>query len=559
MIENKPYFKYWPDGVKKYVDYPNITIQEHFVKKAEQNKNRTYLSILGVDYSYQRVDEESSRLAQAFIEKGIKKGDRIGLFMPNIPQYVIAFIGILKAGATVVPISPLYGEMELRKSLKKTQIKGIVLLDILYPDFAEVFEEADFIEMMITTSLGDILSPIKRFLAKLFRKIPKSPKVPNQIALYDLIEDHEPIKQVVTADPKNDIAVIGLTGGTTGVPKAAMLSHENVISNIFMAREWALPIQKEGESKNFLGAVPFFHIIGMTAVMLVTAHFDSTVYLIPDPRKFESILKTIEKNKINIMHGVPTLFKALISHPKFHKYDLSSLEIILSGAAPLSSELGQKLEELSGAIVVEAYGLTETSPIVAASPFQRELRRFGTIGIPFPNTTVKIMDPDKHEELPLGQIGEIAIKGPQVFKGYLEGPNDTKSVLIDDFLYTGDMGYMNEDGFIYLVNRKKDMINASGYKIYPSEIEKLVKEQFQEIDEVAVIGTPHDYRGESAKLIAVLKENARLKINNIKEYLREKVAKYKVPEEYELRKEPLPKTSIGKIDRNSLRKAQVKK
>ncbi len=557
-MNEKPYHKFWPTGVKKVVDYPIVSIHEHFKKLVERNKERTYLSILGVNYSYLRVDEESSRLASALIKKGIEKGDRVGLFMPNVPQFVIAFMGILKAGATVVPISPLYREMELKKALKRTQIKGLILLDILYPDFAEIFENSKHIELIVRTSLGDILPPVKRFLAKLIRKLPKSPKIPESVALYDLINQSEPLTNFVKVNPKEDIAVIGLTGGTTGTPKAAMLSHENIISNLFVAREWALSVQKIGEHKKFLGAVPFFHIIGMTAVMLVTAHFDSTVYLIPDPRKFESILKTIEKNRINYMHGVPTLFKALVTHSEFEKYDLSSLEVILSGAAPLSADLGKKLEDETGAIVVEAYGLTETSPIVAANPFQGDLRRFGTIGIPFPNTEIQIMDPEKHEPLPRGKIGEIAIKGPQVFKGYLERPGKTTDVLVDGYLFTGDMGYMNEDGFIYLVNRKKDMINASGYKIYPSEIEKLVKKQFKEIDEVALIGEPDEYRGETAKLIAVVKANAKLKMHQIMDYLKEKVAKYKVPEKIEIRKEPLPKTAIGKIDRKLLRKPPIK-
>ncbi len=462
-------------------------------------------------------------------------------------------MAILKLGATVVPISPLYGQTELEKALNKTNVKTVIVLDFLYPDFAEVFESAESLQFIIRTSLGDILPGAVKFIAKLLRKLPKSPEIPNAVEFKELIKTPEPLKEVVKVDPVNDIAVIGLTGGTTGLPKAAMLSHENIISNLYMAREWAIPIQPPGESRNFLGAVPFFHIIGMTAVMLVTAHFDSTVYLVPDPRQFESILKIIEKNKIYIMHGVPTLFKAIFTHPKAEKYDLSSLQIILSGAAPLPEDLGLMIERLTGAIVVEAYGLTETSPIVSANHFTQELRRFGSIGVPFVNTDIEIVDSESRKPLPINEIGEIAVTGPQVFKGYLDDPESTAQVLDGNTLYTGDMGYMDKDGFIRIVNRKKDMINASGYKIYPSEIEKLILDNFKDIDEVAVIGKPDEYRGETAKMIAVIKANTAVKVHAITDYLKQKVAKYKVPDEIELTEEPLPKTAIGKIDRKALR------
>ncbi|TFH29345.1 MAG: long-chain fatty acid--CoA ligase, partial [Promethearchaeota archaeon] len=303
------------------------------------------------------------------------------------------------------------------------------------------------------------------------------------------------------------------------------------------------------------GAVPFFHIIGLNAVMLVAMFYDSTVYLFPDPRKYGSILKAIEKYGINYFHGVPTLLKALLKYPDFSKFDVSSLEFVFSGAAPLDPKLGMDFEAKTNALVVEAYGMTETSPMVAANPFERENHQFGSIGLPFPDTEFKIVDPATHEDLPLGEIGEIALKGPQIMQGYLNNPEETANSFWDGYLLTGDLAQIKDDGFVYIVNRKKDMIISSGYKVFPSELEQLAMDNFPEFEEVVVIGSYDEHRGETVKLIAVLKEGAQISKENIIDFFKNRIAVYKIPKIIEFVKN-LPKTSIGKTDRKALQEKE---
>ena len=290
-------------------------------------------------------------------------------------------------------------------------------------------------------------------------------------------------------------------------------------------------------------------------MFLATAQFDSTVYLIPDPRDFESILKTISKEGIKYFHGVPTLFKALMNHPKFTKYDMSSLDIIFSGGAPLPEDLAVEIEQkFPSAIVVEAYGMTELSPMVAANPLERNNRKFGSIGLPIIDTEMKIVDVDSGEDLPQGETGEICVRGPQVMKGYWNKPDETE-LTIDKhgFLHTGDVGFMDQDGFFFIRSRTKDMIICSAYKVFPPELESMIEKFFPQIEELAVIGVPDDYQGEAVKLIVVLKEDQSLSEEKILNTLQNKIAKYKLPKYIEFRTSPLPKTGIGKIDRKLLR------
>lgn len=550
--------KSWPTGIKKTRNYPTFCIHEMFIEIAKKNPDLPFLSILGINYSYKQIDEESSKLATALIDcKGIKQGNKVGLFMPNIPQYVIGFLAILKIGAIIVPISPLLGSEDLKHKLINSKVKTIIALDLLYPTLEEVCPNCESLESIIITSLGDLLSPIKRTLARLLRKLPKSPEVPKSaINFYDLINKSEPIKEIVNCN-QEDIAVIAYTGGTTGKPKGAMLTHKNIVTNVYQLREWAMVTHPEDTHKNFLGAVPFFHIIGLTSVFLCAIAFESTIYLIPNPRDFKLILKTIEKNSINYFHGVPTLFRAIMNLPDFSKYNTKSLDIIFSGGAPLPAELGKRIEkEFNGPLVVEAYGMTELSPAVAANPMEKNKQKFGSIGLPLPDTIIKIVDLDTKQELNQGEVGEICIKGPQVMMGYYNNPKETKFIMDEEeFLHTGDTGYFDNDGYIFIVGRVKDLINISGYKVFPSEIEEIILNQFKELEEVVIIPSPDEYRGETVKLVAVLKEGSTLESSTIVDYLSGKVAKYKVPRKFEFLDE-LPKTSIGKIDRLSLKKKE---
>ncbi|MFX1512963.1 MAG: long-chain fatty acid--CoA ligase [Promethearchaeota archaeon] len=543
----------WPTGVSKTLNYPSITINQQFENLVKKNPELTYVSLLGIEYSYAEVNDMANRLAAALKKLSVQKGDRIGLFMPNIPQYVIGFLAILKTGAIVVPISPVYGSEDLKFQLKDSGVKVIILLDLLYPQLEEASLKDIELVTKITTSIGDLLSPIKRILAKLLRKIPKSPDIPNATNFFRLIEENEPIEETIEFNPEEDIAVLQYTGGTTGRPKGAMLTHRNIVSNMLQLREWGIIIHPEGDHKRFLGAVPFFHVIGMTAVMLSAAQYESTIFLVPNPREIETILKIIDKHKINYFHGVPTLFRAILDHAKFGSYNLNSLDIIFSGGAPLSAELGQRIESNFGkAIVVEAYGLTETSPAVTANPMEAEKRRFGSIGIPLPDTWINIISLENEEVLPPNEIGEIVINGPQVMKGYYKQKEETELIIKEKYLHTGDIGYMDEEGFFFIVNRKKDMINVSGFKVFPSEVEAIILETIPQIEEVAIVAYPDEYRGEIPKAYVVLKENQTLTESEFLTKIESKVAKYKVPRQVEFR-DSLPKTGIGKIDRKILR------
>ncbi|QEE17432.1 AMP-binding protein [Promethearchaeum syntrophicum] len=557
-IEDYLWYQSWPKDIRKHLTYPNKSLHELFTESVKRNSDLPYLSILGIDYSYNQINDMSNRFANALKLKGYGIGDHIAIFMPNLPQFVFVFFGILKIGATVVPISPLLGKKELTKIFKDSKISALVGLDILYPNLEPILSEISGLKDVIFTSLGDLISPVLRIVAKLIRKIPPTPKIKIKYEkLYSLIKNssNHPISTKI--DPKETIAVIGYTGGTTGIPKGAMLTHQNLVSNLHQGREWARIAHPIGIHKRFVGAVPFFHIIGLNAVMLVAMFYDSTIYLFPDPRKFESILQGIEKNKINYFHGVPTLHQAILNHPKFAKYDLSSLEMIFSGAAPLPKELGERLEKETRAMVIEAYGMTETSPMVAANPFEENNHRFGSIGIPFPDTEFKIFNENGDLELDVGKIGEIAIKGPQVMKGYWNNPSETAKTLRNGYIFTGDMGYLDKTGFLYIVDRKKDMIIASGYKIFPSELEQLVIQNFPEFKEAVITGTPDEYRGETVKLIAILRENVSISKERIINFFKENVAVYKIPKIIEFRSE-LPKTALGKVNRRKIRTQEFK-
>lgn len=549
------WYNSWPKNVRKHIEYPNVTLHEHFESIVQKNQENPFLSILGINFTYKDVNDQANRLASALLKMGISKGDKIGIFAPNIPQWAVAFFGILKSGAVVVPISPLLGSEDLKHLILDSNIKLIIALDILYPNLAEVCPDCPVLNNIIFTSLGDLLSPIKRFLAKALRKLPKSPPVPKHALRYQqLLNENEPISESIKCNPENDIAVLAYTGGTTGTPKGAMLTHKNIVSNLLQAREWAIATHPLGIHKKFTGAVPFFHLIGLTTVFLATAQFDSTVYLIPNPREFESILKTIDNKGINYFHGVPTLFKALMNHPKFAKYDMSSLDIIFSGGAPLPIELAEEIEQkFPSAIVVEAYGMTELSPMVSANPLECNNRKFGSIGIPIVDTEMKIVDINTGEDLPQGETGEICVRGLQVMKGYWNKPDETKLTIDENgFLHTGDVGFMDESGFFFIRSRTKDMIIVSAYKVFPPELESEAEKIFPQIEEVAVIGVPDEYQGEAVKLIAVLKEGQTLSEGEIIKTIQNKVAKYKIPKYIEFRSSPLPKTGIGKIDRKLL-------
>ncbi len=348
-------------------------------------------------------------------------------------------------------------------------------------------------------------------------------------------------------DYDSDIALLQYTGGTTGPPKGVMLSHANLISNAQMCNEWLYKCEEGKET--VMGILPFFHVYGMTTVLVLSVMLGNKMVLIPK-FDFDTALKTIDKQKPTLFPGAPTIYIGLLNHPQLHKYDLSSIKACISGSAALPVELQQKFEKVTGGKLVEGYGLTETSPVAIANLLWDGERVKGSIGLPWPDTDACILGPDSSEPLPYGEVGEIAVKGPQVMKGYWNRPEETASTFRDGWLLTGDLGYMNKDGYFFVVDRKKDMIIASGFNIYPREIEEVLYEH-DAIQECVVVGVPDPYRGETVKAYIVFKDGKSATEEELDKYCRENLAAYKVPRKYEFRKE-LPKTAVGKILRRSL-------
>ncbi|RLI30461.1 long-chain fatty acid--CoA ligase [Candidatus Bathyarchaeota archaeon] len=559
MAEKKPWLKFYPEGVPASIDYPKITLPQMLKNTAKKYPNHTAIIFESYKMTYSELSEAVDRFATALHSLGISKGDKVAIFLPNIPQFVIAYYGILTVGGVVTAINPLYKEREVERQLNDSEAKAIVTLDLLYPIVEKVWEKTK-VEHVIVASIKEYLPPVKRVLGTLLKKIPmrKVEPRPGVHFFKELIERYPPEPPEVEINPQEDLAVLQYTGGTTGVPKGAMLTHFNLVSNAVAATYW---LRSEEAKEVHMGILPLFHIYGMTVAMNSPIYGAGTVVLIPrfDPEK---ILSAIEKYKITVFCGVPTLYAMLINFPKVAKYDLSSVKFCISGAAPLPPEVQKRFMELTGAVLVEGYGLTEAAPVTHANPLDPTMKtvKIGTIGIPWPDTDAKIMDAETGEkELPPGEVGELVVKGPQVMKGYWKMPEETKAVLRDGWLYTGDLAVMDEDGYFRIVDRKKDLIKYKGYSVYPRELEDVLYEH-PAVKLCAVVGKPDPVAGEIPKAFIVLKPEYEGKVSEeeIIKWISERVAAYKRIREVEFRKE-LPVSAVGKVLRRVLRDEERRK
>ena len=471
---------------------------------------------------------------------------------------VISYYGILYAGAIVVQTNPLYTERELEYQMKDSGTKAIISLDILYPRISKVMKNTK-LEHIIVTAIKDYLPFPKNIIYPFIQKkqtgiVVNLKHEGNQHLFKQILAEASAEKPPHDFDFENDLAILQYTGGTTGYPKGVMLTHKNLIANATACDAW-LYNAKKGEEK-ILGILPFFHVYGMTTVLILAVMQGYKMILLP---KFdvETALKTIHKQRPTIFPGAPTIYIGLLNHPDLKKYDLSSIQSCLSGSAPLPVEVQQKFEEVTGGKLVEGYGLTESSPVTHANFVWAEKRVKGSVGVPWPDTDSVILSAETGEPAKPREVGEIAVKGPQIMQGYWNRPDDTAATLKDGWLLTGDMGYMDEEGYFYVVDRKKDMIIAGGFNIYPREIEDVLYEH-PAIQEMVVAGVPDSYRGETVKAYIVLKEGANVTEQELDEYARKYLAAYKVPRVYEFRKE-LPKTAVGKILRRTLIDEERKK
>lgn len=549
-MTEKVWLASYPKEVPHSIELPEIPVHKFLTQAFESMPNKVAIHFMGRDLTYKELYESALKFANYLHSLGVEKGDRVAIMLPNCPQAVIAYYGTMYAGGVVVQTNPLYTERELQYQMADSGAKVILVMDILYPRAMKILHETN-IENVIVSGIKDYLPFPKNLVYPFIQKKQYgfSVKVEHSGTnhLFTEIMKMGKLDEIEQEfDFENDLALLQYTGGTTGYPKGVMLTHKNLIANTLMCDAWMYKCKKGEET--ILGILPFFHVYGMTTVLILSVMQQGKMVLLP---KFdaEQALKTIDKQKPTLFPGAPTMYIGLLNHPDLAKYDLSSIKACLSGSAALPLEVQEKFEELTGGRLVEGYGLTETSPVTHANPIW-DHRINGSIGLPWPNTEAVILRSGESEVLPVGEIGEIAVKGPQVMKGYWNRPEETAMTFTDGWFLTGDLGYMDEKGYFYVVDRKKDMIIAGGFNIYPREVEEVLYEH-EAIQECVVAGIPDPYRGETVKAYIVLKEGKSVTDKELNEYCRKNLAAYKVPRLYEFRQE-LPKTAVGKILRRTL-------
>lgn len=505
----------------------------------------------GHQLTYSQLNNQVEKLTTALTSLGIKKGDRVAVMLPNCPQFVIAYYAILRLGAVVVQTNPLYTERELEHQLKDAGAQTIITLEQLFPRIHNV-KRLTPITNTIITGIQEYMPLWMRLLYPLKARkegsVVQIPSVPGIYQWNKLLSSTTISLPQVDIQP-SDLAVLQYTGGTTGLAKGVMLTHSNCLSNIFQLKNWLKELQDGSEA--ILCVVPFFHVYGMTVGMNLGLSLKSKLLMIPR-FDIDQMMEVIHKQRPTLFPGAPTLYIAVNNHPKAKQYDLTSIKACISGSAPLPLEVQEKFEQLTGARLVEGYGLSEASPVTHCNPIHGK-RKIGTIGVPIPSTECRVLDLETHEPLPIGSIGELSVKGPQVMQGYWNRPEETSSVLKDGWLLTGDVGLMDEDGFVRIIDRIKDVIIAGGYNIYPREVEEVLYEH-PKVQEAVVVGIPDTYRGESVKAFIVPKAGELLEENEMDHYCRERLAVYKVPRQYEFCSE-LPKSASGKILRRVLQES----
>ena len=543
------WLRHYPEGVDWNAEIPEKPLFALLDEAVSRFGDRPALDFLDRKYSYRELGGLVERAARGFQELGVGRGVKAGLFLPNCPQFVIAFYGILKAGGTVVNYSPLYAEQELLDQIEDSHTDLMVTLNLtaLYPKARAMLEQSRVKKLVIGT-MPEVLPFPKNLLYPLLKRkdIAKVPSDTGHLSFKQLLNnDGNPTPCAI--DPRSDIAVLQYTGGTTGVSKGAMLSHGALYANTIQAALFN-PGRRLGEER-MMGVLPFFHIFAMTGVMNHSIHLGAEIIM--HPRfELEAVVKDIDKKKPTMMPGVPTMYTAISNHPKVTELDMSSIGACISGGAPLPIEVKQRFEQLTGAKLVEGYGLTEASPVVSCNPFQG-LSKLGSIGLPVPGTEIIITDrEDPRKMMPLGEPGEICVRGPQLMAGYWQQPEATAETIVEGRLRTGDVGYMDEDGYTFIIDRIKDLILVSGFNVYPRHVEEAIY-QHPEVSEVTVIGVPDQYQGEAVKAFVVLKPGGTLTEGKLSAFLEDKLGKHELPREIEFR-EQLPRTMVGKLSKKEL-------
>jgi len=555
-MTDRPWLKRYPENIPWDVTLPEKPLFALLDDAVARFPNNPAVDFLGRTYTYTELSRLVDRAAKGLQAIGVGKGIKVGLFLPNCPQFIIAYYGILKAGGTVVNFSPLYSEPELKHQIEDSHTDIMVTLDLalLYPKMRAMLKTSRLKKLVVGTMQEALPFP-KNLLFPLVKR--------KDIATVERDDRHVPFKQLIandgafkpqSIDPREDIAVLQYTGGTTGVSKGAMLTHANLYANTVQASMWFAGLEPGKE--RMMGVLPFFHVFAMTVVMNLSIMVGAEIVMHP---RFEllPVLKDVTRKRPTLMPGVPTMFTAINNLAEIDQYDLSSLKACISGGAPLPLEVKQKFEQMSGCKLVEGYGLTECSPIASCNPLFG-VNKEGSNGLPLPGTQIVIVDRETQSRvLPQGEAGEICIVGPQVMKGYWGRPEATADTIRQGRLHTGDVGYLDEDGYTFIIDRMKDLILCGGFNVYPRHVEEAIY-QHPAVAEVTVIGIPDDYRGESPKAFIKLKDGQGLTADELMAFLRERLGKHEVPTEIEFRPE-LPKTMIGKLSKKELVAEEKKK
>ena len=548
----KPWLKSYPEGVPEYIDIDEFSsVADIFDKSVCKYADLPAYTNFGKTLNYQEVNQATAHLA-AYLknELGLNKGDRVAVMMPNLLQNPIAIFAILRAGLVVVNTNPLYTARELKHQLNDSGTRAIIIIENFAHVLAEVVDDTP-VEHIITTRMGDMLSPLKGFIintvVKYVKKMVPAFKLPAAVSFKKALKEGAQHRFETVETSHDDIAFLQYTGGTTGVSKGAVLTNKNMVANMQQASAWIDSVI--GDKKGtIITALPLYHIFSLTANCLTFMKYGWCNYLITNPRDINGFVKELQSTRFEVMTGVNTLFNGLLNHPGFRALDFSNFHFALGGGMAVQRGVAERWREVTGTTLIEAYGLTETSPAACMNPM--DLKEFnGKIGLPISSTECSIQD-DDWNELPLGEQGEICIRGPQVMKGYWQRAKETSNVLSNDgWLHTGDIGFMDEDGFVQIVDRKKDMILVSGFNVFPNEVEDVIASH-PAVLEVGVIGKPDERSGEVVMAVVVRKDD--VTEEELRLHCRDGLTSYKVPKSIVFTDE-LPKTNVGKILRRELR------
>ncbi|HNX23977.1 MAG TPA: long-chain fatty acid--CoA ligase [Spirochaetota bacterium] len=555
IYSEKPWLKFYPDGVPANIKYEEICLHDVLERTVSRYGDQDALIFQGFRMNYNDLNDVVNRLAFFLVSKGVKKGDVVAILLPNMIQTVAAYYAVLKIGGIVQMNNPLYTDRELSYQFNDSGAKVLIALDLLANRMIALRKDTK-IKNIIYTSIGDYLPPVKKVLFKVVGKkkgmAAEVPAAENVYSWTEAVKEKGAVPKVnVSFD---DTAVYQYTGGTTGASKGAILTHRNLCSMVQMYRAWfpTLTLGKEV----LISAAPIFHVLGMSAAMNLPVLMGWTAVMIPKPQA-PDLLAATRKYRPTVCSMVPTMYVGMLQHPDLKKTDMSCYKVLSSGGSSLPVEVLKKFKELTGADINEGFGMTETSPQTHLNPFNG-LHKAGSIGLPYPDTEVMIVDLATGEEpMPAGKEGEMIFKGPQVTKGYLNKPEETAKAIRKGWLYSGDIAYMDEDGYFFIVDRMKDLIISSGYNVYPREIEEVLYEH-PGIQKAAAIGLPDEKRGEKIKVFVVPNEGATLDTEEVMKYCQEKLAKYKWPSLIEIRSS-LPESTVGKILKKDLKKEEEEK